>query len=74
VFLDRGIGLRADGVYAVGGAPGLYLRVEGASCAWVLRYALAGQRRRMGRSYPAVMLAMARELARRFSQPGFSRV
>ena len=57
--------LRADGVYAVGGAPGLYLRVEGASRAWVLRYVLAGQRRRMGMgSYPVVTLAMARELAR----------
>jgi len=57
--------LRVDGAHAVGGAQGLYLRVEGASRAWVLRYALAGQRRRMGLgSYPAVTLAMARELAR----------
>ena len=57
--------LRADGTYAVGGVQDLYLRVEGASRAWVLRYSLHKQRRRMGLgAYPTVTLAQAREKAR----------
>jgi integrase len=57
--------LKTDGSYTVGGVPGLYLRVEGNSRAWVLRYVAAGQRRRMGLgNLAAVSLAQARELAR----------
>jgi hypothetical protein len=54
--------LRSDDSYAVGGASGLYLKIEGGSRAWGLRYAYGGHRRRMGRgSYPLVGLAQARE-------------
>lgn len=57
--------LKAEGTYAVGGVAGLYLRIEGGSRAWMLRFMVAGQRRRMGLGpYPGVMLAQARDLAR----------
>ncbi|OYD48382.1 tyrosine-type recombinase/integrase [Acidovorax kalamii] len=57
--------LRSDGSYAVGGVSGLYLKIEGGSRAWVLRYVHDGHRRRMGLgSYPLVGLAEAREAAR----------
>ena len=57
--------LRAEGVYAVGGVQGLYLRVEGGSRSWVLRYVVGEKRRRMGLGpFPTVTLAQAREKAR----------
>lgn len=57
--------LRTDGVYSVGGAPGLHLQIIGGSRVWVFRYRFMHQRRRMGLgSYPAVSLAAAREAAR----------
>ena len=61
--------LKDDGEHAVGVVPGLLLRVEGASRAWVLRYAINGKRRRMGLgAYPMVTLAAARDLAREAQQ------
>ena len=61
--------LRAEGVYAVGGVPGLYLRVEGGCRSWVLRFVAGGKRRRMGLGgYPTVPLAQARDLARAAQQ------
>lgn len=57
--------IKTDGAYAVGGVPGLYFRVEGGSRAWVFRYVVDGQRRRMGLGpFPAVSLAQARDLGR----------
>lgn len=57
--------LRVEGSHAVGGVSGLYLRIEGGSRTWVLRYVYMRQRRRMGLgSYPGVTLAAAREAAR----------
>lgn len=58
--------LRAEGVYAVGGVQGLYLRVkDSGSRSWVLRYVIGEQRRRMGLgSFPTVTLGLAREKAR----------
>lgn len=58
--------LRAPGMHAVGGVPGLYLQVlpTGART-WVLRVMVGGRRRDMGLGgYPAVSLARARESAR----------
>ena len=56
--------LRADGAYAVGGVPGLYLQIIGGSRVWVFRF-VHMRRRRMGLgSYPLVSLAEAREAAR----------
>jgi integrase len=56
-------GLKAPGYYADGG--GLYFRVApGGTKSWVFRFARHGRTRDMGLgSYPAVTLAMARELA-----------
>ena len=63
--------LRVEGSHAVGGVSGLYLRIEGGSRTWVLRYVHMRQRRRMGLgSYPGVTLAAAREAARRRSTTG----
>ena len=57
--------LRDDGVYSVGGAPGLHLQIIGGSRVWVFRYRFMHQRRRMGLgSFPTVSLAAAREAAR----------
>lgn len=58
----------SPGIYAVGGAPGLALRVEGPrSRSWVLRVTVPdGRRRDMGLgAYPEVSLKEARETARR---------
>lgn len=57
--------LKNEGVYAVGGVPGLYLQIIGGSRAWVLRFVVGAQRRRMGLGgFPAVTLAQARDKAR----------
>lgn len=56
--------LRGDGRYAVGLVPGLYLRIEGASRTWVLRFKRGDKRPERGLgSYPSVSLADAREKA-----------
>lgn len=61
--------LSAPGQYAAGGVPGLYLYIEGGSKHWVLRFNLAGKRRRFGLgAYPAITLAQARETARQARQ------
>jgi integrase len=39
--------MKKQGFHAMGGAPGLYLRVDGESVTWVFRYLLAGRRRDM---------------------------
>lgn len=58
--------LKKNGEHPVGGVPGLYLRVEGGSRAWLLRYTIDSKRRRMGLGpFPAVPLAAARERARK---------
>ena len=50
--------LREIGDHAVGGVPGLFLRVAENSRHWCFRYSLQGQRRLMGLgSYPSVSLA-----------------
>ncbi|ABM38631.1 tyrosine-type recombinase/integrase [Polaromonas naphthalenivorans] len=57
--------LKSEGVYAVGGVPGLYLQIIGGSRAWVLRFVVGTRRRRMGLGgFPAVTLAQARDKAR----------
>ena len=57
--------LKAEGAHAVGGVPGLYLQIIGGSRAWVLRFVVGAQRRRMGLGgYPGVTLAQARDKAR----------
>ncbi|MDT0137248.1 phage integrase central domain-containing protein [Acidovorax sp. PRC11] len=57
--------LKVEGSHAVGGATGLYLRIEGGSRTWVLRYVFMRGRRRMGLgSYPGVSLSTARDDAR----------
>ena len=57
--------LSAEGAHTVGGVPGLQLKVDGGSRAWVLRVVVDGRRRRMGLgAYPALSLADARERAR----------
>jgi integrase len=40
--------MKVEGVYAVGGASGLYLRVVGNSATWIFRYSMAGRRRDKG--------------------------
>jgi len=63
-------GLTSEGSFAVGGVPGLNLRVqEGGTRSWVMRYVLDGKRHQMGLgSYPEVGLADAREKARSIRQ------
>lgn len=57
--------LKAEGAHAVGGVPGLYLQIIKGSRAWVLRFVVGAQRRRMGLGgYPGVTLAQAKEKAR----------
>lgn len=57
---------RSDGTHAVGGIPGLYLRVSGEARSWILRYSFAGRRRDLGLgSYANLTLAEAREAARK---------
>jgi integrase len=56
---------KRQGFHAVGGVPGLYLRVMAGSRSWVLRYMIAGRRRDLGiGSYLDLTLAEAREEAR----------
>lgn len=58
--------LSAPGVHAVGGVPGLMLRIKPTgSKQWMLRAMIGGKRRDMGLGgFPAVTLAQARERAR----------
>ena len=62
--------LSAEGSYAVGGVPGLNLRVqEGGTRSWVMRYVVDGKRYQMGLgSFPEIGLAEAREKARSIRQ------
>ncbi len=56
---------KGDGFHHVGGVPGLYLQVAGASRSWVLRYTFAGRVRYLGLgSAHEVTLDGAREAAR----------
>ena len=56
---------KVDGFHAVGGVPGLYLRVLGGGRSWIYRYSFAGRRRDLGLgSYGDLTLAEAREAAR----------
>lgn len=50
--------MKVEGVYAVGGASGLYLRVVGKSATWIFRYSLAGRRRDRGLG-PCAELSLA---------------
>ena len=57
--------LKHEGRHAVGGAPGLHLRVAGGSRAWILRIKIGARRRDIGLGpYPEVSLAEARDVAR----------
>lgn len=57
--------LRDKGEYAVGGVSGLYLRVDGAARYWIFRYRSGAGRHKLGvGAYPAITLAMARDIAR----------
>lgn len=57
--------LKDEGRHAVGGAPGLHLRIVGDSRAWVLRIKIGAKRHDIGLGpYPEVSLADARETAR----------
>lgn len=58
--------LTAPGMHAVGGVPGLYLRISAAgNRSWILRASVAGQRRDIGLGrYPDVGLAQARTRGR----------
>ena len=58
--------LKTPGQYAVGGVPGLSLRVgEGAAKSWVLRYMDGSRRSEMGLgAFPEVELAQARGKAK----------
>jgi integrase len=62
--------IKAPGMHAIGGVPGLYLQITaGAGRSWVYRYKLAGKRRDMGLgSTDLYSLAEARERARRASK------
>ncbi len=56
--------LQGDRAHPVGGVPGLYLKIDGASRSWVLRAVVGNRRSSMGLgSYPAVSLALARQKA-----------
>lgn len=56
---------KVEGVHAVGGVPGLYLRVLGGGRSWIYRYSFAGKRRDLGLgSYGDLTLEKAREAAR----------
>ncbi|WP_366520176.1 tyrosine-type recombinase/integrase [Robbsia andropogonis] len=58
--------LTAPGLYADGGGLGLLISPAGTR-SWVFRFSFNGKERRMGAgSYPAVSLAMARELAGKY--------
>lgn len=58
--------LSAPGMHAVGGVPGLYLRIAASgSRSWILRAMVSGKRRDMGLGrYPEVSLSQARTRAR----------
>ncbi|RYH53606.1 MAG: DUF4102 domain-containing protein, partial [Alcaligenaceae bacterium] len=57
--------IKAEGRHAVGGAPGLHLRVSAGHRGWVLRILVGSQRRDLGLGpFPEVGLAEAREKAR----------
>lgn len=62
--------LTVEGSYAVGGVPGLNLRIQSSgSRSWVMRYMLDGKRCQTGLgSFPEVGLAEAREKARAIRQ------
>lgn len=58
---------KTPGMHAVGGIPGLYLRVSDPPTArsWIMRYSFGGRRRDMGLgSYPELTLEEAREMVR----------
>src|SRR5690606_37080449 len=56
--------LREEGRYAVGGVPGLYLRIEDGYRCWVLRHQVNGKRQEFGLGgFPQVTLAQARDRA-----------
>ncbi|MFM9926402.1 integrase arm-type DNA-binding domain-containing protein [Variovorax sp. H27-G14] len=60
---------KADGRYAVGGAPGLHLRVANGHRGWVLRIMVGDQRRDLGLGpFPETGLAEARKKAREMHQ------
>lgn len=57
--------LKAEGRHAVGGAPGLHLRISNGHRGWVLRVMVGDQRRDLGLGpFPEIGLAEAREKAR----------
>jgi len=58
--------LKVSGMHAVGGVPGLYLRISPAGArSWILRAMVGGKRRDMGVGpYPEIGLAQARARAR----------
>lgn len=57
--------IKAEGRHAVGGAPGLHLRITNGHRGWVLRVVVGDQRRDLGLGpFPEVALAEAREKAR----------
>ena len=57
--------LKTEGRHAVGGVPGLHLRIANGHKGWVLRITVGEQRRDIGLGpFPAVGLAEAREKAR----------
>ena len=59
--------LKTDGLYAVGGITGLYLKIAGGSSSWIGRWVIAGKQQKIGLGgYPAVPLAEARDKAREF--------
>lgn len=63
---DRAVAaIKTEGRHAVGGVPGLYLRVSGDHRGWVLRVQVGDKRQDIGLgAYPAVSLSEAREKAR----------
>jgi len=57
--------LKGDGLYAVGGVPGLYLKIDGNSRSWVFRTHITGKEQKMGvGACSLVTLAEARDKAR----------
>lgn len=62
---DRAVAaLRKEGRHAVGGVPGLHLRVSAGHRSWILRLTVGTQRKDIGLgSYPTVSLSEAREKA-----------
>ncbi len=63
---DRAVAaIKTEGKHAVGGVPGLHLRVSAGHRGWVLRVQVGEKRRDIGLgAYPAVGLSEAREKAR----------